>query len=36
MSFEKELLHRIEKHRGIIFKISNMYMENSEDRADLF
>lgn len=36
MSFEKEFLERIEKHKGIIFKISKMYMEDSEDRADLF
>lgn len=36
MSFEKEFLERIEKHKGIIFKISKMYMDDSEDRADLF
>ncbi|MEG0761596.1 RNA polymerase sigma-70 factor, ECF subfamily [Chryseobacterium piscicola] len=36
MSFEKEFLERIEKHKGIIFKISKMYMADSEDCADLF
>lgn len=36
MNFEKEFLERIEKHKGIIFKISKMYMDDSEDRADLF
>ncbi|MBD8082010.1 RNA polymerase sigma factor [Chryseobacterium caseinilyticum] len=36
MSFEKEFLERIEKHKGIIFKISKMYMDDSDDRADLF
>ncbi|WP_312075999.1 RNA polymerase sigma factor [Chryseobacterium sp.] len=36
MSFEKEFLERIEKHKGIIYKISKMYMDDSEDRADLF
>jgi len=36
MSFQKEFLERIEKHKGIIFKISKMYMDDSDDRADLF
>ena len=33
---EKEFLEKIEKHKGIIFKISKMYLENQEDREDLF
>ena len=33
---EKEFLERIEKHKGIIFKISKMYMDNKEDQEDLF
>ncbi|OPC00698.1 RNA polymerase subunit sigma-70 [Elizabethkingia meningoseptica] len=33
---EKEFLEKIEKHRGMIFKVSKMYLENQEDREDLF
>lgn len=33
---EREFLERIEKHKGIIFKISKMYMDNREDQEDLF
>ncbi|MCT3802981.1 sigma-70 family RNA polymerase sigma factor [Elizabethkingia anophelis] len=33
---EKEVLEKIEKHKGMIFKISKMYLENQEDREDLF
>ncbi|KUG12898.1 RNA polymerase subunit sigma-70 [Elizabethkingia sp. HvH-WGS333] len=33
---EKEFLEKIEKHKGMIFKISKMYLENQEDREDLF
>ena len=36
MSYEKEFLEKIEQHKGIIYKISKMYMDNSEDRDDLF
>lgn len=36
MSYEKEFLEKIEQHKGIIYKISKMYMDNSEDREDLF
>ncbi|MDV4102570.1 RNA polymerase subunit sigma-70 [Elizabethkingia anophelis] len=33
---EKEFLEKIEKHKGMIFKISKMYLENQEDREDMF
>lgn len=37
MSFtEKEFLDRIEKHKGILFKISKMYVDDVQDREDLF
>lgn len=35
-SLEKEFLEKIEKHKGIIFKISKMYMDQKDDRDDLF
>lgn len=35
-SSEKEFLEEIEKHKGIIFKISKMYMNEKDDRDDLF
>jgi RNA polymerase sigma factor (sigma-70 family) len=35
-SLEQEFLGKIEKHKGIIFKISKMYMDEKEDRDDLF
>jgi RNA polymerase sigma factor (sigma-70 family) len=35
-SLEQEFLDKIEKHKGIIFKISKMYMDEKEDRDDLF
>jgi len=35
-SVEQEFLHKIEKHKGIIFKISKMYMDDKDDRDDLF
>ncbi|MCW3162523.1 RNA polymerase sigma factor [Chryseobacterium oryctis] len=35
-SFEQEFLDKIEKHKGIIFKISKMYMDEKDDRDDLF
>lgn len=35
-SLEQEFIHKIEKHKGIIFKISKMYMSEKEDRDDLF
>ena len=33
---EKEFLGLIEKHKGIIHKISKMYMDNKDDQLDLF
>ncbi len=35
-SSEQEFLHQMEKHKGIIFKIAKMYMDNRDDRDDLF
>lgn len=35
-STEQEFLDKIEKHKGIIFKISKMYMDDKDDRDDLF
>ncbi|GAA5082969.1 sigma-70 family RNA polymerase sigma factor [Chryseobacterium ginsengisoli] len=35
-SLEHEFLGEIEKHKGIIFKISKMYMDEKDDRDDLF
>lgn len=35
-SLEKEFLSKIEKHKGVIFKISMMYMDTEDDRKDLF
>lgn len=36
VSVEQEFLDKIEKHKGIIFKISKMYMDEKDDRDDLF
>ncbi|MDQ1857615.1 RNA polymerase sigma factor [Chryseobacterium sp. WLY505] len=33
---EKEFLEKIEKHKGVIFKISKMYMDNKDDQNDLY
>ncbi|ASW73179.1 RNA polymerase sigma70 factor [Chryseobacterium piperi] len=33
---QQEFLEKIEKHKGIIFKISKMYMDHKDDRDDLF
>lgn len=33
---EKEFLAQIEQHKGIIHKISKMYMDNPDDQQDLF
>ncbi|GAA5082982.1 sigma-70 family RNA polymerase sigma factor [Chryseobacterium ginsengisoli] len=35
-SLEKEFLEKIEKHKGVIFKISKMYMDNLDDQNDLY
>lgn len=31
-----EFLEKIESHKGMIFKISKMYVDNQEDREDLY
>ncbi|WP_185116317.1 RNA polymerase sigma factor [Chryseobacterium arthrosphaerae] len=36
ISLEQEFISKIEKHKGIIFKISKMYMAEKDDRNDLF
>ena len=33
---EKEFLNRIESHKGILYKVSKMYMDNFDDQQDLF
>ena len=33
---EKEFLEKLEKHKGVIFKISKMYMNNLDDQNDLY
>lgn len=33
---EKEFLSLIEKHKGILLKVSRIYCDNPEDRKDLF
>lgn len=33
---EKEFLEKIEKHKGVTFKISKMYMDNPDDQNDLY
>jgi RNA polymerase sigma factor (sigma-70 family) len=33
---EQEFLTRIEKHKGILYKVSKMYMDNRVDQEDLF
>lgn len=33
---EQEFLNRIEKHKGILYKVSKMYMDNFDDQQDLF
>lgn len=35
-TLEKEFVARIEKHKGVIFKISRMYMDHPDDQRDLF
>ena len=35
-SQEKDFLEKIEKHKGVIFKISKMYMDNFDDQNDLY
>jgi len=33
---EQEFLTRIESHKGILYKVSKMYMDNHTDQQDLF
>ena len=33
---EREFLELMEKHKGVVFKISRMYMDNADDQKDLF
>ena len=33
---EQEFLSRIESHKGILYKVSKMYMDNADDQQDLF
>jgi RNA polymerase sigma factor (sigma-70 family) len=33
---EQEFLSRTEKHKGILYKVSKMYMDNPADQEDLF
>ena len=33
---EKEFLNRIESHKGILYKVSKMYMDSYDDQQDLF
>ncbi len=35
-TLEEEFVARIEKHKGVIFKISRMYMDHPDDQRDLF
>lgn len=35
-SLEQEFISQIEQHKGILFKISKMYMTEKDDREDLF
>ncbi|MDN3692665.1 RNA polymerase sigma factor [Chryseobacterium tructae] len=35
-SLEQAFIHKIERHKGIIFKISKMYMSDKDDQDDLF
>lgn len=33
---EQEFLSRMESHKGILYKVSKMYMDNHDDQEDLF
>ena len=35
-SLENDFTEKIEKHKGVVFKISKMYMDNYDDQKDLF
>lgn len=36
MNREQEFLAKIEQHKGVIYKVSRMYMEQPDDQEDLF
>lgn len=36
VDIEQSFLAHIELHKGILYKLSKLYMDNEEDRADLF
>jgi RNA polymerase sigma-70 factor (ECF subfamily) len=33
---EKDFLTHTEKHKGILYKVSKMYMDNPDNQQDLF
>lgn len=33
---QQEFLEKLERHKGVVFKISKMYMDNRDDQNDLF
>ena len=35
-NLQQEFLEKIESHKGMIFKVSKMYVDHQEDREDLF
>ncbi|WP_018675109.1 sigma factor [Riemerella columbina] len=35
-ALEKEFLDHLEQHKGVVFKIAKMYMDNYHDQEDLF
>ena len=35
-TLEQTFLHQIEEHKGILYKVSKMYMDNQEDQNDLY
>jgi RNA polymerase sigma-70 factor (ECF subfamily) len=36
VNLQQEFLEKIENHKGMIFKISKMYVDNQQDREDLY
>lgn len=36
MKREQEFLQKIEQHKGVIYKVSRMYMDEPDDQEDLF
>lgn len=33
---EEEFLHKVNRHKGILYKVSRMYFDNLDDQQDLF